>query len=72
MKITYDPEVNALTIRFREAEVTTEHVAEGIAFDYDAEGHLAAIEILDAGMLTGDNKAVRQVTFQEYSARKKR
>lgn len=48
MKITYDHEVDALYIRFKEATVTTQHLAEGIAAGYDAEGRLAGIEILDA------------------------
>lgn len=48
MKITYDHEVDALYIRFKEATVTTRHLAEEIAADYDAEGRLAGIEILDA------------------------
>jgi len=38
MKITYDREVDALYIRFKETTVTTKHLAEGIAADYDAEG----------------------------------
>ena len=29
MKITYDPEVDALYIRFKETTVTAEHLAEG-------------------------------------------
>ena len=49
MKITYDAEVDALYIQFLETTVTTEHLAEGIAADYDGEGRLAGIEILDAG-----------------------
>ena len=48
MKITYDREVDALYIRFVETTVTTKHLAEGIAADYDADGRLAGIEILDA------------------------
>jgi uncharacterized protein YuzE len=43
VKITYDREVDALYIRFRETTVTTEHLAEGIAADYDADGRLAGI-----------------------------
>lgn len=39
---------DALYIRFKEAPVTTKHLAEGIAADYDADGRLAGIEILDA------------------------
>jgi len=30
MKISYDPEVDGLSIVFRETTVTTEHLAEGI------------------------------------------
>jgi hypothetical protein len=29
MKITYDPEVDALYIRFQDTTVTTQHLAEG-------------------------------------------
>lgn len=48
MKISYDPEVDALSITFRETTVTTKHLAEGIAADYDSDGQLAELEILDA------------------------
>ena len=47
MKITYDREVDALYIRFKDTTVTTEHFEDGIALDYDAANHLAGIEILD-------------------------
>ena len=40
MKISYDAEVDALSITFRETTVTTKHMAEGIAADYDADGKL--------------------------------
>ena len=68
MKITYDPKVDALYIRFHHAQVTSEHVGEGIAFDYDADGHLAGIEVLDASKVFGDLKALKQLTFEEFSA----
>ena len=42
MRITYDSKVDALYIRFIETTVTTEHVAEGIAVDYDSEGRIAS------------------------------
>ena len=54
MKITCDHEVDALYIRFKETTVTTKRLAEGIAADYDAEGRLAGIEILDAVKRLGD------------------
>jgi YD repeat-containing protein len=59
MKITYDAEVDALYIQFLETTVTTEHLAEGIAADYDAQGKLAGIEILDALKRFGDPMAQR-------------
>ena len=67
MKITYDPEVDALYIRFKETTVTTEHLAEGIAADYDAEGRLAGIEILDALERLGDAKTFRHVTLENLA-----
>ena len=48
MKLRYDAEVDALSLVFRETTVTTKPLAEGIAADYDAEGRLAGLEILDA------------------------
>ncbi|WP_253665001.1 DUF2283 domain-containing protein [Thermus scotoductus] len=38
MRITYDPEADALYIAFGEGPATVEEVGEGIALDWDAEG----------------------------------
>jgi len=65
MKITYDPEVDALYIQFLETTVTTEHLAEGIAADYDTEGHLAGIEILNALKRLGGPHTFRQVILED-------
>ena len=65
MYITYDPEVDALYIRFQEATVTTKNLCEGIAADYDAQGKLAGIEILDAIKRFGDKTTLRKVTLEE-------
>ena len=67
MKITYDPEVDALYIRFLETTVTTQHIAEGMAADYDAEGHLAGIEILDAVKRLGDRNVFKQVILEDIA-----
>jgi len=67
MKITYDPEVDALYIRFHETTVTTKHLAEGIAADYDADGHLAGIEILDAIKRLGDKNVFKQVVLEDVA-----
>jgi uncharacterized protein YuzE len=64
VKITYDAEVDALSIIFRETTVTTKHLAEGIAADYDADGRLAGIEILNAMKRFGDPQTLRQVVLE--------
>lgn len=70
MRITYDPEVDALYIRFKETEVTTKHLAEGIAADYDAGGCLAGIEILDAVKRLGDPAVFKQVILEDLAVEK--
>jgi YD repeat-containing protein len=70
MKITYDPEVDALYIRFKETTVTTKHLAEGIAVDYDADGLLAGIEILDAKKRLGDADVFKQVILEDVPSGK--
>lgn len=65
MKITYDPEADAHYIKFLDATVTTEHIAEGIAADYDSDGKLAGIEILDALQRFDDRNTLRQITLEE-------
>jgi len=67
MKITYDAEADALYIRFLETTVTTKHLAEGLAADYDAEGHLAGIEILDALKRLGDRDVFRSIVLENIS-----
>jgi uncharacterized protein YuzE len=67
MKITYDREVDALYIRFKETTVTTKHLAEGIAADYDSSGLLAGIEILDAMKRLGDPLIFKQVILEDIA-----
>ena len=67
MKIAYDSEVDALYIRFIETTVTTKHLTEGIAADYDAEGQLAGIEILDAVKRFGTPDVFRQVVLEDIA-----
>jgi uncharacterized protein YuzE len=67
MLITYDSEVDALYIRFIEATVTTKHLSLGVAVDYDAEGHIAGIEILDAIRRLGTKDVFRKVTLEDLA-----
>ena len=55
MKIRYDPEVDALSITFRETTVTTRDLAEG---------RLAGLEVLDVGKRFGGRDVLRQVVLE--------
>ena len=67
MKIRYDSAADALSIIFRETTVTTRHLAEGIAAEYDSEGRLAGLEVLDAARCFGGRETFRQVIVEGLS-----
>ena len=50
MKITYDPKVDALYLRFidKSVQVTTQRLSEDIAVNYGPGGEIVGIEILSA------------------------
>jgi uncharacterized protein YuzE len=49
MRTTYDAKADALYVRFAEtAIVESEEVSDGIVLDFDADGRIVAIEVLDA------------------------
>ncbi|MGB9889470.1 MAG: DUF2283 domain-containing protein, partial [Anaerolineae bacterium] len=50
MKVTYDPEVDALYIRLTDepVEVITQRLSEEVAINYAPNGRIVGIEILDA------------------------
>jgi uncharacterized protein YuzE len=64
MRIRYDSEVDALSIYFRETTVTTQELAEGITAEYDAQGRLAGLEILDAAKRMGDASILQQIIVE--------
>ena len=64
MRIRYDPEVDALSVTFRETTVTTRELAEGIVAEYDAEEELVGLEILDAGSRLDEPSILREVTLE--------
>jgi uncharacterized protein YuzE len=68
MKITYDARIDALYIRFLDTTVTTTNPSDGIAFDYDADGQLAGIEILEAGVRIGDRATLGSVILEELDS----
>jgi uncharacterized protein YuzE len=65
MKITYDPEVDALYIRFKETTVTTQHLTGEIDLDYDSDGRLEGIEILNCKKQFGDKDTFKKVIIED-------
>jgi len=49
MKTHYDAEADALYVRFADAHVVdSQEVSDGVVLDFDSEGRIVAIEVLDA------------------------
>jgi uncharacterized protein YuzE len=47
MKLTVDPEVDALYLRLTEADIVdSEQVANGVVLDYDAHENIVGVELL--------------------------
>ena len=54
MRIEYSKQVDNLYIHLREAPVAeSRDVEEGVTLDFDAEGHIVGLEILDASERMG-------------------
>ncbi len=69
MKLKYSPAVDALVIRFRQTEiVTSDELHEGFIVDYDAEGKVVSIEILDASELVDNPFSVEVEMVRESVA----
>jgi uncharacterized protein YuzE len=64
MRIRYDPEVDALSVVFRETTVTTKELADGIVAEYDAEDRLVGLEILDAAARLDDPATFREIILE--------
>jgi uncharacterized protein YuzE len=67
MRISYDAEVDALYISFRDTTVTSQEVGEGIAVDYDEQGNLAGVEILDAVARLGGENPFHSIVLEELN-----
>ena len=64
MRISYDAKVDALSISFRDTTVSTRELAEGIEGEYDAEGRLVGLEVLDASTRFGSPSTFQQVILE--------
>ena len=62
MKIIYDPRSDTLTVELKSGPVAeSDEGKPGVILDYDAEGNLVGIEILDASRRVSEP---RRVDFQ--------
>jgi uncharacterized protein YuzE len=54
MKIEYSKKADALYVYFREVEVAqSKEIQEGVVVDFDAQGQIVGIEVLDASVRVG-------------------
>ena len=67
MKVTYDPEADALNIRFRAASIDHSDPLdedEDFIADYDADGSIVGLEILDASEHLDDPGSLEFLTLR--------
>lgn len=59
MKVTYDPAVDVLSIALRTAPVAeSDEDKPGIILDYDADGNIVGLEILEASKRLEDPRSI--------------
>jgi uncharacterized protein YuzE len=70
MKLTYDPDVDALYIRFTEeaCEVTTRQISDDVTINFAPDGRVVGIEVLDASENTFQGHALHTVILQNLTA----
>ena len=63
MKVSYDPQTDTLTVILKEGVSVAESDEEkpGVILDYDTEGNLISLEILDASLRVTET---RRIEFQ--------
>jgi uncharacterized protein YuzE len=64
MRVRVDHGADAVYLNLTDRPIeASEEVADGIVVDYDAEGRIVGVEILDASKRTGDPFALQQFSF---------
>ena len=66
MKVTYDPKTDTLTVILKEGVQVAESDEDkpGVILDYDVEGNLLSLEVLDASRRVTD---ARKIEYQMTS-----
>ena len=64
MKVTYDPKTDSLTVILKEGVVVAESNEDkpGVILDYDDQGNLLSLEILDASRRVTDARKIEYQT----------
>lgn len=69
MKIRYSHEADALYIRFKDTEIdNTDELTEDIIIDYDKDGNIVGIEVLDASQHVDTKNISVSTEYEEKSA----
>lgn len=64
MRVRIEQQVDAVYLDLTDREIeSSEEVADGVILDYDKEGRLVGIEILDASTKAGDAEALLKLTL---------
>jgi uncharacterized protein YuzE len=65
MKVTYDSEVDVLHVLFSNAPIEeSDEDKPGVILDYDKDGNVVGLEILDAQKRLGGREDVRNVELE--------
>lgn len=60
MKATYDPHTDTLTLELRPGPVAeSDEDKPGVILDYDADGNLVSIEVLDASKRVAESRSMQ-------------
>jgi uncharacterized protein YuzE len=64
MKVTYDPKTDCLTVILKDGVPVAESDEDkpGVILDYDKDGNLLSLEILDASRRVGDARKIEYET----------
>ena len=65
MRVRVDHAADAVYLNLTDRPIKdSEEIADGIVVDYDHEGRLVGIEILDASKRTNDPEVLKQFSFE--------
>ena len=65
MRVRVDHAADAVYLNLTDRRIEeSEEVAEGVVVDYDADGRIVGIEVLDASRRTGDPSVLKQFSFE--------